>query len=123
MRRQKVEYAAILTVPENIFMQEVLKGITMAQEELKDSGGRLSIRFMETIDGARQAQLIDQLVTKSVKGIVMIPVDCEAVRQAVARGVRRRHGVRHPGHRPAEVAPPVLRRPGQPAAAAAWPAS
>ena len=88
MRRQKVAYAAVLTVPENNFMQEVLKGINKAQDELKDSGGRLSIRFMEMIDGARQAQLIDQLVADSVKGIVMIPVDCKEVRQAVARGVR-----------------------------------
>jgi LacI family transcriptional regulator len=88
MRRQKVQYAAILAVPENNFMQEVLKGINKAQEELKDSGGKLSIHFMETIDGARQARLIDQLVRESVKGIVMIPVDCEAVRKAVARGVR-----------------------------------
>jgi LacI family transcriptional regulator len=89
MRRQKVAYAAILTVPENIFMQEVLKGITKAREELKDSGGRLSIRFMETIDGAEQARLIDELVRKSVRGIVMIPVDCDEVREAVARGVQR----------------------------------
>lgn len=89
MRRQKVEYAAVLTVPENSFMQEVLKGITRAQEELKDSGGKLSIHFMETIDGERQARLIDQLVSESVKGIVFIPVDCAAVRQAVARGVQQ----------------------------------
>jgi LacI family transcriptional regulator len=89
MRRQKVQYAAILTVPENRFMQEVLKGITRAQEELKDSGGRLSIHFMQTIDGERQARLIDQLVAESVKGIVLIPVDCPSVRQAVARGVER----------------------------------
>lgn len=89
MRRQKVEYAAILTVPENSFMQEVLKGINKAQEQLKDSGGKLSIHFMDTIDGARQAQLIDQLVSDSVKGIVLIPVDCPQVRKAVARGVRK----------------------------------
>jgi LacI family transcriptional regulator len=88
MRRQKVGYAAILTVPENSFMQEVLKGISRAREELKDSGGRLSIRFMETIDGVEQARLIDTLVRESVKGIVMIPVDCPEVREAVARGVR-----------------------------------
>jgi LacI family transcriptional regulator len=89
MRRQKVQYAAILTVPENSFMQEVLKGINKAQEELKDSGVGLSIHFMETIDGDRQARLIDGLVQESVKGILLIPVDCPAVRQAVAKGVRQ----------------------------------
>ena len=89
MRRQKVAYAAILTVPENRFMQELLRGINRAQEELKDSGGRLSIHFMETIDGELQARLIDELVDRGTKGVLLIPVDCTAVREAVDRGVRQ----------------------------------
>ena len=89
MRRQKVEYAAILTIPENNFMHEVLKGINKAQEELKESGANVSIQFMDTIDGKRQAQLIDRLVRESKRGIVLIPVDCAEVRQAVANGFKK----------------------------------
>ena len=87
MRRQNIAYAAILTIPENSFMQEVLRGITKAGEELKDSGATVSIHFMDTIDGRRQASLIDRLVKEGIKGVVMIPVDCEEVRQAIANGV------------------------------------
>jgi LacI family transcriptional regulator len=89
MRRQKIAYAAILTIPENTFMQAVLSGINKAGEELKDSGATVSIHFMDSIDGRRQARLIDRLVKDGVKGVVMIPVDCDEVRQAIANGVRR----------------------------------
>jgi LacI family transcriptional regulator len=89
MRQQNIAYAAILTVPENSFMQEVLCGIKAAGEELKDSGATVSINFMETIDGRRQARLIDRLVKQSVKGVALIPVDCEEVRRSIADGVLR----------------------------------
>jgi LacI family transcriptional regulator len=89
MRRQKVAYAAILTVPENRFMQEVLRGINKAQEELKDSGATVSTHFMDTIDGRRQARLIARLVKESSRGVVLIPVDCDEVRQAMADGWKK----------------------------------
>jgi LacI family transcriptional regulator len=89
LRQQKIAFAAILTIAENTFMQEVLRGINKAQEELKDSGATVSIQFMDTIDGRRQARLIDQLVAQSHKGIVLIPVDCDEVRQAIADGTRK----------------------------------
>jgi len=89
LRQQKHEYAVILTVPENSFMQELLKGINKAQAELKDFGVKVSIHFMDTIDGHRQATLIDQLVASSVKGIVLISIDCDEVRQAITNGFRK----------------------------------
>jgi LacI family transcriptional regulator len=89
MRRQEHEYAVILTVPENSFMQEILKGINKAQAELKDFGVKVSIHFMDTIDGRRQANLIDQLVAASVKGIVLISIDCDEVRQAINNGFKK----------------------------------
>jgi LacI family transcriptional regulator len=89
MSRQKLSYAAILTVPENSFMREVLRGINAAGEELRDSGAAVTIHFMKTIDGRRQAALIDRLVEQSVKGVVLIPVDCPEVRQAIAEGAAR----------------------------------
>jgi LacI family transcriptional regulator len=89
MRRQKIAYAAILTVPENSFMQEVLRGIRAGQQELKASGATVSIHFMKAIDGPRQARLIDRLVKSSVKGIVLIPVDCDEVRRAMKDGAAR----------------------------------
>ena len=89
MRQQKIAYAAILTIPENNFMQEVVRGINMAGEELKDSGATVSIHFMDTIDGRRQARLIHRLVRESKKGVVLVPGDCEEVRQAIAEGFRK----------------------------------
>lgn len=88
MRQQKLEYTAILTVPENVFMQEVLKGVNRAQEELKDSGVSVAIRFIDTIDGGKQAELIDRLVDEGTKGIVFISIDCAEVRRAIAAGTR-----------------------------------
>ena len=89
MRKQNLEYSVILTIAENKFMQEVLRGINKAQDELKDSGVKVSIHFMDEIDGPQQAKLIDQLVTESKKGIVLVPIDCKEVRQAIERGSRK----------------------------------
>jgi LacI family transcriptional regulator len=89
MRQQKLEYAAILTVPENVFMQEVLKGVNRAQEDLKDSGVNVAIQFMATIDGRKQAELINRLVEEGTRGIVFISIDCAEVRQAIANGTRK----------------------------------
>jgi LacI family transcriptional regulator len=87
MRQRKLEYAVILTVPENVFMQEVLKGINRAQEELKEYGVRVAIHFMETIDGPTQAELINRLVVDQMKGIAFVAIDCDEVRSAIAKGV------------------------------------
>ena len=89
MRQQRLEYAAILTVPENVFMLEVLKGVKRAQEDLRDSGVNVAIQFLDTIDGCKQAQLINRLVGEGTRGIVFISIDCAEVRQAIADGVRR----------------------------------
>jgi LacI family transcriptional regulator len=89
MRQQKLEYAAILTVPENVFMQEVLKGVNHAQDELKDSGVNVAVRFMDAIDGPMQAELINRLVEAGTRGIVFISIDCPEVRRAIANGVRK----------------------------------
>jgi LacI family transcriptional regulator len=89
MRKRKVEYAAILTVPENVFMQEVLKGVSRAHEELKDYGVKVDIRFLDTIDGRAQAELINRLASEGKKGIVFVSIDCPEVRKAIAAGARK----------------------------------
>ncbi len=88
LSRQAVQYAFILALPQNIFAQEVLRGINQAREELVDAGAEVSLHFTDAIDGARQAELIDRLVGGGVKGIVLVPVDCATVRRAVERGAR-----------------------------------
>jgi LacI family transcriptional regulator len=88
MRQQKLEYAVILTVPENVFMQELLKGINRAQEELKEYGVKVAIHFIETIDGRKQSELINRLVADRKKGIAFVAIDCDEVRRSIANGVR-----------------------------------
>ena len=89
LSRQTTTYGVILTVPKNRFIHEVMRGINKAKEKMvATSSAGLSIHLMDTIDGDEQARLIDQLVGESVKGILLIPVECRAVREAVARGTR-----------------------------------
>jgi LacI family transcriptional regulator, galactose operon repressor len=90
LRRQKITYAVINPIPGNqLFMQEVLKGIGKAQTELRDFGVQVSIQRMSRIDGREQAKLIKRLAATSVKGIVLVAVDCEEVRQAIEEGSAR----------------------------------
>jgi LacI family transcriptional regulator len=89
LSRQPTTYGVILTVPRSGFADEVLRGINLAREKLlATSSAELSIHLMDAIDGDEQARLIDRLVAESVRGIVLVPVDCRAVRSAVERGVR-----------------------------------
>ncbi|TFG63323.1 MAG: LacI family transcriptional regulator, partial [Spirochaetales bacterium] len=62
MRQQKLTYGVVFSVPENRFYQEVLKGIYQARDEIKDFGVQIDVQFMETIDGCRQAELLNRMV-------------------------------------------------------------
>ena len=89
LRRQSFEYAVVLGIPENIFYQEVLKGVNKAQEELREFRVKVQIQFVDTIDGPKQAKLIHRLVAEGVNGIVLMPVDSDDVRIAIEAGARK----------------------------------
>jgi LacI family transcriptional regulator len=89
MRQQRLEYAVIIGIPENIFYREVLKGIDRAQEELRDFGVEVTIRYLHASDGREQAELIRSLCSQGKRGIVLVAYDCAEVREAIGAGAER----------------------------------
>lgn len=66
----------------NPFFDEVLKGISQAEEELQDWGVRVELRLLRGYDAAAQLQAMEEL--KDCAALILQPINAEAVRAKIA---------------------------------------
>ena len=82
VRRLAPRIGVVLCCLGNPFFDEVLKGISQAEEELQDWGVRVELRLLRGYDAAAQLQAMEEL--KDCAALILQPINAEAVRAKIA---------------------------------------
>ena len=81
MAKRKIRIGVILQYMTTPFMQEVNRGIEKASQELKEKGIQLILKEGLSVDEDEQLQAIEELEQEGIRGLAVMPVDSEAVRE------------------------------------------
>ena len=79
--RKKIRIGVITYLCNAGFMQEINRGIAMAQEELKEWNVEILLRQGTSIDEQQQLKFIDELMEARIDGLAIMPIDTGAIRQ------------------------------------------
>lgn len=83
IRRKKMRIAVILHVEQNIFVDNILEGISKASSELKDAGFNISVKKCKDFDAEYQLSLINKAVEEKADGIILIPINNEIIKNKI----------------------------------------
>ena len=78
---QQVKIGVVTQLARSSFMQEVNRGIEKAAQELKEKGIQLILKEGLSVDEEEQLQAIEELEKEGIRGLAVMPVDSEAVRE------------------------------------------
>lgn len=82
VRRLAPRIGVVLCCLGNPFFDEVLKGISQAEEELQDWGVRVELRLLRGYDAAAQLQAMEEL--KDCAALILQPINADSVRAKIA---------------------------------------
>lgn len=84
-------FGFILTPDYNPFVREICDGIENAKNELKAFGVNVDIKMLKSLDIQEQCDILDDMVSRNIRGIALIPlasdIVAEKIDSVVAAGV------------------------------------
>lgn len=83
LAKNPIKIGVILQSAETPFMQEVLKGIRDAQEEIERSGGKVVLRCFHGRDGEQMIACMEELREKGIHGIALVPARDERIKAKI----------------------------------------
>ena len=78
---ERLKIGVVTQLARSSFMQEVNRGIEKAAVELKEKGIQLILKEGLSVDEEEQLQAIEELEQEGIRGLAVMPVDSEAVRE------------------------------------------
>lgn len=84
IRKRKLKIAVILNTYNNLFFEDVLKGVEIAREEIKDFGIYVFIKKCKDFDFQFQLSLIDQSIEEGFNAIVIVPIYNDSIKKRLA---------------------------------------
>ena len=78
---ERLKIGVVTQLARSSFMQEVNRGIVKAALELKEKGIQLILKEGLSVDEEEQLQAIEELEQEGIRGLAVMPVDSEAVRE------------------------------------------
>ena len=78
---ERLKIGVVTQLARSSFMQEVNRGIEKAAVELKEKGIQLILKEGLSVDEEEQLQAIEELEQEGIRGLAIMPVDSEAVRE------------------------------------------
>ena len=78
---ERLKIGVVTQLARSSFMQEVNRGIEKAAQELKEKGIQLILKEGLSVDEDEQLQAIEELEQEGIRGLAVMPVDSEAVRE------------------------------------------
>lgn len=85
IRKKKLKIAVILNTDKNIFFDDVINGVNIAREEIKDFGISVSVERCKDFDFEDQLRLIDEAVNRSANAIAIVPIDNALIKERLAK--------------------------------------
>lgn len=73
-RRKEIKLGVIIHTPKHPFIEELMRGIESAKDEIKDYGVELIVKYGKGFDAEDQLKLIDELIEEGIKGLAIIPI-------------------------------------------------
>ena len=78
---ERLKIGVVTQLARSSFMQEVNRGIEKAAVELKEKGIQLILKEGLSVDEEEQLQAIEELEQEGIRGLAIMPVDSETVRE------------------------------------------
>ena len=78
---ERLKIGVVTQLARSSFMQEVNRGIEKAAVELKEKGIQLILKEGLSVDEEEQLQAIEELEQEGIRGLAVMPVDSETVRE------------------------------------------
>lgn len=75
LRKKAPKIGVIYHVQHNYFIEEVRRGVSVAETELSDYGISVITKFCKDYDAADQLKLIDMLIAEGVSAIAITPIN------------------------------------------------
>lgn len=79
--KKTIEIGVILAPDYNPFVDEIKKGVWGAFQELYDSGVKIDVEVIRSIDAKEQANILDKLLKDGISAISMVPIEHELIRE------------------------------------------
>lgn len=79
-QKGKIKIGVVTQLAGSSFMLEVNRGILQAAQELEEKGIEVIVKEGFSVDEEEQLSAIDLLVRQGIKGLAVMPVDCEGIR-------------------------------------------
>ncbi len=83
MSRKSIAIGVIVQAAGTPFMENVLDGIAEAKEEVERLGAEVMIKKIQGLDAEKAVEAMKELKAAGCNGLVIVPVDDEALRQTV----------------------------------------
>lgn len=81
--KQKIRLGVITALSSRVFVEKINHGIEQAREELQHWDMEILVRNGLSMDEKEQLAAIDELVAEQISGLIIMPIDCEAVRRKI----------------------------------------
>ncbi len=82
---RQVKIGIVTQLAGSSFMLEINRGIAQAKAELQDRGVEVFVEEGVSVDEDEQLKAIDALVQKGIRGLAIMPVDSEKIREKLNR--------------------------------------
>lgn len=79
--RREIRIGVITYLCNAGFMREINRGITEAQDELRDRGVRIILKESRNVDEKEQLAFLEELEQEGVDGLAIMPIDTGAIRK------------------------------------------
>lgn len=79
IRKKKLKIAAILNTYNNIFFEDVIKGIEMAKKEIEEFGMSIIIKRCKDFDADNQLELIEEAIKEGANAMAIVAINDERI--------------------------------------------
>lgn len=82
-KSRKYKFTVILHIRGNDFFDEIIKGIKLADKEIRDYGMSVTIYTCEDFDDKMQLSNIEKAISNGADGIIIVPINSPIIRKKI----------------------------------------
>lgn len=83
IRKRNLKIAIILHIQHNDYYNEVMRGISKGEDEIRDFGIKIQYYHSRDFNAVEQCALIDQAIADGASAIIIVPINDERVKEKI----------------------------------------
>ncbi|KLI24166.1 LacI family DNA-binding transcriptional regulator [Brachyspira hyodysenteriae] len=84
IRKKKFKIAAVLNTYNNLFFEDVIRGIEIAGKEIKEFGMSIIIKRCKDFDADNQLELIEEAINEGANAMAIVAINDERVKNKIS---------------------------------------